>query len=84
MGLFLKSIQMFSPSFKLIGLVASSAILRILPSDFRTAPVGKLLKSIVLIDLLMPQKTQDKINLAVRNDTTSHPVGGMKISNIFG
>ena len=67
-------------------LVASSAILRILLSDIGWLPVAGLLKPIVLIDLFMPQRTQENqpIDLAVRNNTTYHTADGIKISNMFG
>ena len=67
-------------------LVTSSAILRILLSDIGWLPVAGLLKPIVLIDLFMPQRTQENqpIDLAVRNNTTYHTADGIKISNIFG
>ena len=68
------------------GLVASLAILRILLSDIGWLPVAGLLKPIVLIDLFMPQRTQENqpIDLAVRNNTTYHTADGIKISNMFG
>ena len=67
-------------------LVASSAILRILLSDIGWLPVAGLLKPIVLIDLFMPERTQENqaIDLAVRNNTTHHTADGIKISNMFG
>ena len=73
-------------NFKYFWLVASSAILRILLSDIGWLPVAGLLKPIVLIDLFMPQRTQENqpIDLAVRNNTTYHTADGIKISNMFG
>ena len=69
-----------------MSLVASFAILRILLSDIGWLPVAGLLKPIVLIDLFMPQRTQENqpIDLAVRNNTTYHTADGIKISNMFG
>ena len=44
------------------------------------------LQPLILIDLFMPQKTQENepTHLAVRNHTTYHTADGFKISNMFG
>ena len=49
-------------------------------------PLPHSLQPLILIDLFMPQKTQENepTHLAVRNNTTYHTADGFKISNMFG